>query len=263
MHKAQWVLLLLMLSFSLQSLGAWVGVEIYQATKEACQKVATEWIEKNHINLDLLYAGRFPSQPYTQLLNDISQESRNFFMLRMDPSLPATAKAVLREPLFEKALLECYPDSETARNFFRQSVRRASHSGKFQAAVWGVAMFYGVNTAIQFTARWSVSLYQTLFRLNWSLRSLTMLSLLTSDTHQESVMNYRDLFPEERPNTEALQAELLQSTNVLVEFHKKRIQQLQNRLQENPTPEQEAQIQHEIKRSEILIEEALALQAQP
>ena len=129
-------IILFSLSFTLRSQAeAWDDFRVYHATKEACTQIKASSL--TGAEMDKMRAGYFRSSEFTSLLQYLSSRSAQTALADFDyqSEIPEII-SVLNSPLFEKALLECYPRSPEMRNFFRKSVRDSRLRGRGAAAIF-------------------------------------------------------------------------------------------------------------------------------
>lgn len=209
----------LILFISSQAWGAEVLLSpsiIYEATRDACSQVPS-WIFDSTSGRQAhsveaiafrseLNMGHFPSDPFNKLLDQIARQSTQDTLESLKVlSLSDSTKWVRQSEGFQRALRDCYPNSEKARLFFSKTLEAADRIGKYRGIATLSALTRGTGAAGSILARWSQTAYRTLMLSGRAFLGISTSALLTADTKKSGPQL-------SIPNPESLEA--LQKSNI-------------------------------------------------
>lgn len=237
------------------------GPALFLATQEACRKVKPELFSasgSSSIEFDKLYAGRFPTEKFTRILDYIrytaGQDSSE--QLNVTKYAPVTLQ-ILKSPHFAKALRGCYPNTPRAIAFFYDTVKRSDRAGKTVSVVKVAVLTTAVGRAAQQLTRWS-SLSLKLLKISERLViTAGIASLLRADQPlPEKVINSSSLEFSNANKTEP--KDFTRSYQDILKFSQAQVDQLKTRLENTPDEKTRAQLKYKIELIELYMQEVLA-----
>ena len=137
------------------------SLDIYTATKEACSQIQESDFH-NGFKADELYAGRFPSKKFTLLVDQIRGQSfsaalvTSAYVQKTDLYLK-----IVNDPLYDRALQECYGSDPRPKLFFEATLLRADRAGKIVSGAAALFITRGVGAFLGKVYQWSRVAYRS------------------------------------------------------------------------------------------------------
>jgi hypothetical protein len=136
------------------------SLDIYTATKEACSQIH-EADFHNGLKADELYAGRFPSRKFTQLVDQIRGQSFSAALASTEYLQKTDLyEKIVNDPLYDRALQECYGSDPRPKIYFEATLLRADRAGKIVSGAATLFITRGVGTFLGKVYQWSNAAYR-------------------------------------------------------------------------------------------------------